>query len=104
MTATGVVTGGIVGLVLITPSAGFVEPIGALCIGLIGCALVSPTFQINHLLADDSLDAFPCHGVGGFVGTCLVGLFAREGGLFYGGGWHLLGAQIASAVATATYA
>merc|ERR1719444_430842 len=100
--ASGMVTGAIVGLVIITPAAGFVTPVGSVAMGAVGTALVYPTFQWR-LRVDDNLDAFPCHGVGSFVGACLTGLFAKEGGLFYGGGWKLLGVQVLAALATAVY-
>merc|ERR1719444_249867 len=100
--ASGMVTGANVGLVIITPAAGFVTPVGSVAMGAVGTALVYPTFQWR-LRVDDNLDAFPCHGVGSFVGACLTGLFAKEGGLFYGGGWKLLGAQVFAAVVVAIY-
>mmetsp|Transcript_126359 Transcript_126359/g.404544 ORF Transcript_126359/g.404544 Transcript_126359/m.404544 type:complete len:456 (+) Transcript_126359:81-1448(+) len=102
--AVGTVTGAIVGLVIITPAAGYVTPVGAVLMGVIGCVFVYPSFQVSHAKVDDSLDAFPCHGVSGFVGTVLTGLFDVEGGLFYGGGWHLLGVQVVAGLATAAYA
>merc|ERR1719282_316075 len=70
--------------------------------GVVGTALVYPTFQWR-LHVDDNLDAFPCHGVGSFVGACLTGLFAKEGGLLFGGGWKLLGVQMLAALAVAIY-
>lgn len=100
--ASGMVTGAVVGLVIITPAAGFVTPVGAVAMGAVGTALVYPTFQWR-LRVDDNLDAFPCHGVGSFVGACLTGVLAKEGGLLYGGGWNLLGAQVLAAVAVAIY-
>jgi len=102
--ATGMVTGAVVGLVIITPAAGYVSPLGALVMGFVGCALVYPTFQLSHRRVDDSLDAFPCHGVASFVGACLTGVFAKDGGLLYGGGLRLLGVEVLAAVATAVYA
>jgi len=100
--ASGMVTGAIVGLVIITPAAGFVTPVGAVTMGAVGTVLVYPSFQLR-LRVDDNLDAFPCHGVASFVGACLTGLLAKEGGLLYGGGWKLLGAQVLAAVAVAIY-
>jgi len=101
--SVGAVTGAIVGLVAITPSAGYVTPISACLIGLISVVLVYPSFQVNYGI-DDSLDAFPCHGVSGFVGTVLTGFFAKQGGLFYGGGFHLVGVQLLAALAVAIFA
>jgi len=92
-TLLGAVTGGIVGLVAITPGSGYVTPLAAIIIGL----AVSPIcyFAISvvkkKLGYDDSLDAFGCHGVGGMFGAIATGLFATKSvnelgadGLFYG--------------------
>jgi ammonium transporter, Amt family len=87
----GIVTGAVVGLVAITPGAGFVTPIGALIIG----ALVAPIsyyaikFIKGRNLIDESLDVFACHGLGGLWGALATGLFAASSvggvdGLFYG--------------------
>jgi len=101
--AVGSVTGAIVGLVVITPAAGFVSVFGACVMGALGAIVVYPSFQVSSGI-DDSLDAFPCHGVSGIVGTLLTGFFAEEGGLFYGGGWSLLGAQSVACLAVMLYA
>jgi Amt family ammonium transporter len=77
MTAVGVATGIVVGLVAVTPAAGFVGPMAALAIG----ALAAP-FSYYGLVwrartrLDDSLDVTPAHGVGGLVGALLTGVFA----------------------------
>ena len=78
--ALGIATGAVAGLVAITPASGYVGPLGALCIGLAAgllCYLavnrVRPRFGY-----DDSLDVFGVHGVGGFVGAILTGVFAVE--------------------------
>jgi Amt family ammonium transporter len=87
----GIVTGAVVGLVAVTPAAGFVTPIGALIIG----ALVAPIsyyaikFIKGRNLIDESLDVFACHGLGGLWGALATGLFAASSvggvdGLFYG--------------------
>jgi Amt family ammonium transporter len=87
----GIVTGAVVGLVAITPGAGFVTPIGALIIG----TLVAPIsyyaikFIKGRNLIDESLDVFACHGLGGLWGALATGLFAASSvggvdGLFYG--------------------
>ncbi len=76
----GLVSGVIAGLVGITPAAGSTDPIGALFIGLITgflCFLASTTLK-NKFKYDDSLDAFGIHGIGGFVGAILTGVFAKE--------------------------
>jgi ammonium transporter, Amt family len=77
-TLLGMVSGLVAGLVGITPAAGFVAPGYALLIGLITglvCFFAS-TFLKNLFRYDDSLDAFGVHGVGGFTGALLTGLFA----------------------------
>jgi Amt family ammonium transporter len=74
----GIASGAIAGLVVITPAAGFVDPKGALIMGLIGgvvCFIAST--GIKRMLGyDDSLDVFGIHGVGGFTGAILTGVFA----------------------------
>jgi Amt family ammonium transporter len=107
-TVLGAATGAVVGLVAITPAAGFVTPVSAIIIGL----LVSPIcyFAISVVKAklgyDDSLDAFGCHGIGGIWGAIATGLFATKSvnplgadGLFYGNPKQLL-IQIVSILAT----
>lgn len=76
MTALGAGTGAVAGLVGITPACGFVEPIGAVMVGAITSAVcyASATIRAKSKL-DDSLDAFAVHGVGGFTGAILTGLF-----------------------------
>ena len=95
MNAVGACIGAIVGLVAITPAAGFVTVQESVLIGFIA-ALVS-----NWAIArqkgsglDDTLDVFPSHGVGGIVGMILTGVFASEVGLTSGETttfmWHLI--------------
>lgn len=76
MTALGAATGAIAGLAGITPSAGFVSPLSAVAIGaIISCVCyISANWRAKSPL-DDSLDAFAVHGVGGFCGTLLTGVF-----------------------------
>ena len=76
----GLVTGTIAGLATITPASGFVDPKSAFIIGLLAgsvcwyfSGLVKQTFNI-----DDSLDVFAVHGIGGMLGTLLVGFLANE--------------------------
>lgn len=107
-TLLGAATGAVVGLVAITPGAGFVTPLSAIIIGL----LVSPIcyFAISvvkpKLGYDDSLDAFGCHGIGGIWGALATGLFATKevnpagaDGLFYGNP-SLLGTQAIAVIVT----
>jgi ammonium transporter, Amt family len=74
----GIASGAIAGLVVITPAAGFVDPKGALIMGIAGgivCFIAST--GIKRMLGyDDSLDVFGIHGVGGFLGAILTGVFA----------------------------
>jgi len=74
----GVLSGLVAGLVAITPAAGFVEPMGAVIIGLIaGPVCYAASVWIKKLLRyDDSLDAFGIHGAGGVAGAILTGVFA----------------------------
>ncbi len=74
----GIISGAVAGLVAVTPAAGFVNPVGALIIGLIaGAACYVTAVKVKHALGyDDSLDAFGVHGVGGFIGAVLTGVFA----------------------------
>ena len=93
----GVISGAVAGLVAITPASGFVDPMGALFIGLISglVCMYSAVILKPKLGYDDSLDAFGVHGVGGFVGAILTGVFARtaiyggEGGLLDGHGGQI---------------
>ena len=102
-TTVGACTGAVAGLVAITPAAGSVDLVGALCIGVITSAIcfwmvavVKPKFGY-----DDALDAFGVHGVGGILGSVLTGVFATqfvtgEGGVqgaLYGD-WHQLWIQV----------
>lgn len=77
MTALGAGTGAVAGLVGITPACGFVTPMGAIFIGAItsGICYVTATMRAKGKV-DDSLDAFAVHGIGGFVGAVLTGIFA----------------------------
>ena len=74
----GVLSGIVAGLVAITPAAGFVDPKGAVIIGLIAgpVCYVASVWLKKLLKYDDSLDAFGLHGAGGLVGALLTGVFA----------------------------
>lgn len=74
----GIISGAVGGLVTITPAAGFVDPKGALILGLIaGAACFWGATGLKHLMGyDDSLDAFGVHGVGGIIGAILTGALA----------------------------
>jgi Amt family ammonium transporter len=77
-TILGAATGAVVGLVAVTPAAGFVNVGGAMAIGAIGSAVCffMVVFVKERLGYDDALDAFGCHGIGGLVGALLTGVFA----------------------------
>src|SRR5713226_3050161 len=74
----GIISGAVAGLVAITPASGFVDPRGALVIGIAaGIACYWGATGLKHMFGyDDSLDAFGVHGVGGAVGALLTGVFA----------------------------
>jgi ammonium transporter, Amt family len=74
----GVITGAVAGLATVTPASGYVGVAGAMSIGAIAALVCffSATTIKRHLGYDDSLDAFGVHGVGGFVGSILTGVFA----------------------------
>ena len=80
VSALGFCIGAVVGLVAITPAAGFVTIPTAIFIGTVG-AMISN--YVAHLRSkstlDDTLDVFPCHGVGGMVGMVMTGIFASKG-------------------------
>ncbi len=78
--ALGIATGAVAGLAAVTPASGFVGPIGGLAIGTVAgavCWYASTTLK-RQLGYDDSLDVFGVHGVGGFLGTALVGVFSSD--------------------------
>ena len=74
----GAASGAVAGLVAITPACGFVGPMGAIAIGLLaGVLCLWGVSGLKRLLgADDSLDVFGVHGVGGILGALLTGVFA----------------------------
>ncbi|MHB8254326.1 MAG: ammonium transporter [Acidiferrobacter sp.] len=74
----GMASGAVAGAVAITPASGFVDPSGALIIGIVGGAACfwAATYLKNMIGYDDSLDVFGVHGIGGVVGLLLTGVFA----------------------------
>lgn len=103
-TLLGAVSGCVAGLVAITPAAGFVAPLPAVIIGLIGGAVCYFAVAVmkQKLGYDDSLDAFGIHGIGGTWGSIATGIWATTAvnpagadGLFYGE-THLFTAQLIS--------
>src|SRR3954470_19878325 len=108
-TAIGVATAIVVGLVAITPAAGFVSPLSGIAIG--GIAAAPSYFALlwrARTRLDDSLDVVSAHGVGGIVGALLTGVLAQkawngtaDGALF--GNLSQLGVQVAAIGATILY-
>ncbi|WP_053978500.1 ammonium transporter [Mangrovimonas xylaniphaga] len=87
--------GALAGLVGITAGCAAVSPVGAALIGAISgfTVVVSIAVIDKNLKIDDPVGAISVHGVVGALGTLLVGVFATDGGLFYGGGFKQLGVQ-----------
>jgi len=110
-TMLGMITGGVAGLVAITPASGFVTPLGAIGIGVavgVVCYLCV-SFIKAKLGYDDSLDAFGVHGVGGIVGAIATGFWATKAinpagadGLFHGNPKQVL-IQLLAVAITAVY-
>ncbi len=104
----GIVTGAVVGLVAITPAAGFVTPMAALVIGALGAPISYYTIEFVHSRGvDESLDVFGCHGMSGLWGALATGLFATESvggvnGLFYGNPAQFV-SQLISVVVVAAF-
>lgn len=85
ISAMGACIGAVVGLVAITPAAGFVTIPQSIFIGFISAVISNLAVRAkNKSNLDDTLDVFPCHGLGGISGMLLTGIFAKEVGLFYG--------------------
>ena len=85
MSALGACVGAIVGLVAITPAAGFVTLGQSIFIGFVAAITSNYAIRLkNKSDLDDTLDVFPSHGVGGMVGMILTAVFAKEVGLIYG--------------------
>ena len=76
----GVCSATVVGLVVITPAAGYVQPGYALLMGLVGGLVVYIFLASKKLFfrVDDTLDVFSCHGLGGFIGTILTGALCQK--------------------------
>ncbi|RCH56513.1 ammonia channel protein [Mucilaginibacter hurinus] len=110
--AMGTCIGAVVGLVAITPAAGFVSVPHSLAIGIISAVISNLVVEWRTRTSiDDTLDVFPCHGVGGMVGMLLTGVFAHANinpgvtvnGLFFGESKLFL-VQLAAMVGTSIFA
>ncbi len=110
-TALGTATGTIAGLATITPVAGYVSLFPAFIVGCVAATIcyICVVFVKSACGYDDALDVVGVHGVGGATGCILGGLFnskamgAAADGLFYGGGFSLMGAQLVMVGAVAAY-
>jgi Amt family ammonium transporter len=105
----GIVTGAVVGLVAITPAAGYVTPLASIVIGAVAAPISYYAIKVRQRRGlDESLDVFACHGMGGAWGALATGLFATTAvnaaganGLFYGNPNQFLIQLIALVVAAA---
>ena len=111
-TVLGTVTGAVAGLVAITQGAGYVTPMAAIIIGLVGgvFSFFAIAFMKSKFGYDDALDAFGCHGIAGFWGAIATAIFATKSvnpagadGVLYGN-FGLLKAHLIAALSTAVYA
>ena len=110
--AMGTCIGAVVGLVAITPAAGYVSVPHSLAIGIISAIVSNLVVEWRTRTSiDDTLDVFPCHGVGGMVGMLLTGVFAHRNvnpanttgdGLFFGH-THLFFVQCIALVAASVF-
>ncbi|ASU33298.1 ammonium transporter [Mucilaginibacter xinganensis] len=111
--AMGTCIGAVVGLVAITPAAGYVTIPHSLAIGIISAVISNLVVEWRtRTQIDDTLDVFPCHGVGGMVGMLLTGVFASQkvnaanttgDGLFFGQ-THLFFVQLIALVGVSVFA
>ncbi|MEI6119793.1 MAG: ammonium transporter [Actinomycetes bacterium] len=110
-TTLGAASGAVAGLVAITPACGFVSPMGSILIGIaagVVCALA--VGLKNKFGYDDALDVVGVHLVGGILGALSIGLLATKmtnsagsNGVFYKGGWTLMGHQAVAVLAVVAY-
>lgn len=111
--AMGACIGAVVGLVAITPASGFVSIPASLIIGIVSASISNLVVEWRtRTTIDDTLDVFPCHGVGGMVGMLLTGVFAHQqinpanttgNGLFFGE-THLFFVQCEALVGVSVFA
>jgi Amt family ammonium transporter len=109
VTMTGVCSAAVVGMVAITPACGEVSPVGALVTGLVAGLVCAFAITLKYRVGvDDTLDVVGVHGWGGATGLVMVGLMATtqvsgHKGLFYGGGFDLLGKQVVAILACGAF-
>ena len=83
--ALGACIGAVVGLVATTPAAGYVSVAHSIVIGTLSSVISNiAVYWKSRSSLDDTLDVFPCHGVGGMVGMVATGFFAANVGLIHG--------------------
>ena len=107
----GIITGAVVGLVAITPAAGFVTPLSAIIIGAVAAPISYYAIKFRQRRnLDESLDVWACHGIGGTWGALATGLFASKAvnpqganGLFYGNPSQFL-IQLVTTIVTIIFA
>ena len=110
-TSLGVASGAIAGAVAITPSCGYLNPLGALILGLIAGVVSAWAVTRKYKLGyDDSLDVVGVHGVGGILGMLAIGFLATltanaagANGLFFNGGATQLNRQVIAIIAVALF-
>ncbi|KYH42895.1 ammonium transporter [Branchiibius sp. NY16-3462-2] len=110
-TVLGGVTGAIAGLATVTPAAGYVSTFSAVAIGALAGIVCHLALHLKKIFKyDDALDVIAVHFVGGILGTILVGFFGEKAinaigadGLFFGGGFGLLGNQLLALVAVIAF-
>ncbi|GGO80516.1 ammonium transporter [Nonomuraea cavernae] len=109
LTKVGSASGALAGLVAITPSCAFVNPVGAFFIGIIAAIVCTYAVEMKFVVGyDDTLDVTGIHGVGGIVGLLSLGFFATGElrgvpGLFHGGSVAVLGKQAVAIVVVGVY-
>ncbi|WP_338863866.1 ammonium transporter [Myxococcus stipitatus] len=83
--ALGACVGAVVGLVAVTPAAGFITVGQSILVGLVASFVSNTAVHLKSRTSlDDTLDVFPCHGLGGVVGMVLTGVLAKDVGLIHG--------------------
>jgi len=111
ITAVGAATGLVVGLVGITPAAGYVTPLAGLLIGVLAAGVSYTAIQLrSRTKLDDALDVFSCHGMAGIAGALLTGVFATKlvnpagGDGWLAGNAAQMGTQLLAVLATIAFA
>jgi len=108
-TTLGAASGAVAGLVAITPACGFVSPMGSVVIGFAAGIICALAVGLKNIFKfDDALDVVGVHLVGGILGALLIGFFGTKmvngaNGVFYKGGWTLMGHQAVAVVAVVAY-